>query len=196
MKTTLRRGTYETLNIYFQSSLQAITGPSAGSTLLGFCTLPSAGITPLTVPEEYIEDGCNILSSTLPSGSYANYNLGGTTVHESGHWLGLLHTFNGETCSPTDFGDFVADTPQQRVAMSGCPSLPADTCPLSGIVPNWVGSEGQELNPYGPSGYGGPEGLDMKENFMDYSSDVCYRAFTGGQGARMVNIWGLYREGR
>ena len=133
------------------------------------------------------------MSSTLPGGTYANYNLGGTTVHESGHWLGLLHTFQDESCSAADFGDFVADTPQQRTATSGCPATAADTCPISGAPAGWTGGAGEGGNPYGPAGY---SDVDAKENFMDYSSDVCYRRFTVGQGARMINIWGLYREGK
>jgi hypothetical protein len=56
-----------------------------------------------------------------------------------------------------------------------------------------MGLPGEGGDPYGPSGY---EGVDMSANYMDYSSDVCYRGFTEGQGARMVNLWGLYREGK
>jgi Pregnancy-associated plasma protein-A len=123
MKQALREGTYQSLNIYFQSQLRDNSGSSGtGTTLLGFCTLPSAGITAATDPGNYANDGCNILSATLPGGTYAGYNLGGTAVHEVGHFLGLLHTFQGETCGEGDFGDFVADTPQQKVATEGCPS--------------------------------------------------------------------------
>ena len=59
-----------------------------------------------------------------------------------------------------------------------------------------MGGEGQGGNPYGPAGFGGVGVVDAKENFMDYSSDGCYRGFSGGQGARMINIWGLYRRGK
>lgn len=48
-------------------------------------------------------------------------------------------------------------------------------------------------NPYTAQGYSGPDPI---HNFMDYSSDACYTSFTPGQGARMLNIWQIYREGR
>lgn len=87
MKRALRRGSYSSLNIYFQSQLRSNDGSPdspSGSTLLGFCTLPAAGITPSTRPSLYAADGCNILSATMPGGSYGGYDLGGTTVHEVG----------------------------------------------------------------------------------------------------------------
>lgn len=47
-------------------------------------------------------------------------------------------------------------------------------------------------NPYGPQGYSGPDPI---HNFMDYSTDACYEGFSPGQGARMLNLWRIYREG-
>jgi hypothetical protein len=47
MKTALRRGGYSTLNIYYQSQLQSTPGTPgipAGSILLGYCSLPAAGV--------------------------------------------------------------------------------------------------------------------------------------------------------
>ncbi|KAK5558041.1 alkylphosphocholine resistance protein lem3 [Exophiala xenobiotica] len=108
MKRALRRGTYASLNIYYQSQLQAnanTPGVPPGSTLLGFCTLPESGITPGMDRDEYVIDGCNVLSGTMPGGYYGGYNLGGTTAHEVGHWNGLLHTFTGNSCDVDDFGD-------------------------------------------------------------------------------------------
>lgn len=217
MKSALRKGTYSALNIYYQSQLQSAPGTPgvpAGSTLLGYCSLPAAGVTPTGPPSVYVLDGCNVLSGTLPGGTLAGYNLGGTTAHEVGHWNGLLHTFQDNTCGARDFGDYVADTPQEMTSTSkrdaflsgdrgrmppvfgaganrvagGCPAG-KDTCPASGVAPGYVGVGAE---PYGPQGYAG---ADPVHNFMDYSTDACYQGFTPGQGARMLNIWQIYREG-
>lgn len=147
MKSALRRGGYSALNIYYQSQLQAAPGTPgipAGSILLGFCSLPSAGIRPRTEPSVYALDGCNILSSTMPGGSSRGYNRGGSTSHEVGHWSGLLHTFHGNSCSDTNFGDYVADTPQQATSTNGCPAM-KDSCPNSGLAPGFDGSGGEFL---------------------------------------------------
>ncbi|EXJ93513.1 hypothetical protein A1O1_01905 [Capronia coronata CBS 617.96] len=222
MKRALRRGTYSSLNIYYQSLLQAganTPGIPAGSTLLGFCSLPAAGVTsggttgggsisggstgvgnttpgtgtPTPPNSRYILDGCNVLSGTMPGGNMVGYNLGGTTAHEVGHWNGLLHTFNGNSCAQDDFGDYVADTPQEMTSTNRCPVY-KDSCPSSGVSSTtYNGGPGQTgANPYGPQGYSGPDPI---HNFMDYSDDVCYQGFTPGQGARMLNIWQIYREG-
>lgn len=147
MKTTLRRGGYSTLNVYYQSQLQSAPGTPgipAGSILLGFCSLPAAGVGRRTPPAAYVYDGCNILSSTMPGGTAYGYNQGGSTVHEVGHWNGLLHTFQGNSCSDQEYGDFVADTPQEATNTNGCPAV-KDSCPNSGLPPGYDGSNGQSV---------------------------------------------------
>jgi Pregnancy-associated plasma protein-A len=53
---------------------------------------------------------------------------------EQGHFLGLYHTFEGNSCDPTNPNDRVSDTPQHiSLADSvNCFTDPAtwDTCPL------------------------------------------------------------------
>ncbi|KAI5247348.1 hypothetical protein E4T43_02101 [Aureobasidium subglaciale] len=162
MKTALRNGTYRTLNVYFMSDL---TG-----SILGTCSLPS-DIGPGTpAPSTYIGDGCMIQANTMPGGNIYGFNQGMTTVHEVGHWMGLLHTFEGYSC--TGNGDFVSDTPMQSTSTDGCPSKPAkDSCPQS-------------------------SGVDPIHNYMDYSDDACYTGFTPGQNKRMAKMWAAYRTGR
>ena len=95
MKQSLRRGTYQSLNIYFQSNLSS----SPGSTLFGYCSLPTVityGDPPTEYPTiDYATDGCNVLTGSMPTVPHPiyGYNEGKTAVHEVGHWFGLLHTF-------------------------------------------------------------------------------------------------------
>ena len=120
-----------------------------------------------TFPWDYAKkrqiDGIRVNYDSLPGGSIANYNRGGTATHEAGHWFGLFHTFQGG-CTPLN--DEVNDTPAQSTPTSGCPAG-RDSCPTSG--------------------------MDPIHNYMDYSFDKCYTQFTGGQAARVHKMWAAYR---
>ena len=67
-----------------------------------------------TFPWDYARkgeiDGIRVHYDSLPGGSIANFNLGGTATHEAGHWFGLYHTFQGGC---TELNDEVDDTPAQ-----------------------------------------------------------------------------------
>ena len=155
MKQSLRQGTYSALNMYFQTNLSSAPytyNPSLF--LLGYCTLPTnmsyknaqGGQTEF--PEaDYAMDGCNVLAASMPQSPVPayGYDEGKTAVHEVGHWFGLLHPFQDNTCSTSDPGDYIADTPQESVSTSGCPSG-KDSCPED-------------------------PGLDPIHNYMDYSTD-------------------------
>ena len=97
-------------------------------------------------PSYFAQDGCNILAGSVPGGNVYGYTQGKTAVHEVGHWFGLLHTFQDQSCDPASAGDMIADTPQQSTPTNGCPKG-KDSCPAS-------------------------PGLDAVNNYMDYSIDA------------------------
>ena len=107
--------------------------------------------------------GVVVRHSTLPGGKATPFNLGQTAVHEVGHFLGLLHTFQDGCFEP---GDTVADTPAEGYPAFGCP-VGRDSC------------------------IGG--GSDPVFNYMDYSDDACMDRFTAGQVDRMREIVGVFR---
>ncbi|MCW3122471.1 MAG: hypothetical protein JWQ38_1963 [Flavipsychrobacter sp.] len=50
--------------------------------------------------------------------SYNNIEFNQTFTHEAGHYMNLIHTFDGGSCSSV--GDLVSDTPPTDVAAAGC----------------------------------------------------------------------------
>lgn len=149
LKTRLRRGGAETLNLYVAQLSEIV---------LGYSTYP------YRYAENPILDGVVIDWRTLPGGSMTNFDRGLTSVHEIGHWMGLLHTFENGCGSP---GDYVADTPPESEPTRGCPPR-KDSCPAGGD--------------------------DPVHNFMDYSYDRCMSHFTLGQVTRMHEMWSTYRK--
>jgi hypothetical protein len=109
MKSTLRKGGAETLNLYLAEP---------GSLVLGFSSYP------YWYESSPLLDGVVVDWRGLPGGSLSGYDRGYTGVHEIGHWLGLFHTFENGCAGP---GDGIADTPAQAGPTDGCPEG-KDTC--------------------------------------------------------------------
>ena len=157
-KKKLHKGASRSLNIYTAN---------LGDVQLGWTTYPWQ-----YKHAPHYMDGVVVHRGSLVGGSIANYNLGYSATHETGHWLGLYHTFEGydeisaQTGGCSGKGDRVADTPAEAVPSEGC-KIGVDTCPSPGV--------------------------DPIHNFMDYSYDTCMNQFTAGQATRMHQEWTAYR---
>lgn len=153
MKTFLRKGDARILNVYF--TFASVEGTQAG----GFAS------SPWHYEDNPVLDGV-IVDPTTTVGSWRRiaYSQGDVLHHESGHFLGLMHTFTGG-CSG---GDGISDTPAERSAHRGC-SPGTDTCP-------------------------GHPGVDPVHNFMDYGSNACMYTWTQGQVDAMHANIAAYRS--
>jgi hypothetical protein len=149
-KHALHRGDGDDLNLYIIARSQGVLGWATGPNRYG---------------ESPRMDGVVVPRTTLPGGSGGRYSAGDAAVHETGHWLGLMHTFAGRC---TRAGDRVADTASE--------ARPSYTCPV------------------GRDSCSGP-GRDPVRNFMDYSYDSCMNHFTRGQVHRMTDMWQRFRSG-
>lgn len=129
--------------------------------LLGYAQFP--GDDPLT-------DGVVIAYAYVgeqPGAPTAPSNLGRTSTHECGHWLGMRHVWGDGGCG---VDDMVEDTPDSDAASSQDCQLTRNDCDES-CQPFWHG--------YNP--------VDPVQNFMDYSADACMTMFSRGQMKRMWN---------
>jgi len=126
--------------------------------------------------------------SRMAYGGYASAGGGlvvaglGTTVlaHEMGHYLSLLHTFQGTNCINNDCtidGDQVCDTPPDRSILGSSCTDPENSCSTDTL-----------------SGPFTEDKRDNISNFMDYGTS-CPTVFTPGQGERMRAFLQVFNGG-
>ena len=96
--------------------------------------------------------------ATFPEGDYYPvFDMGDVATHEVGHFFGLRH-ISGDSNGTCDHTDYCDDTPTTAQLNTSCE--PVDTCPDH-------------------------PGMDMIENYMNYTPDACKSVFTNDQKARM-----------
>jgi PKD repeat protein len=151
------------LNIWVIQEL----GREAGGTgyVIGFATFPWAAGS--------VDNGIVIRQDYVGTIGTANRGYAGRSLtHEVGHWLGLLHPFQGScgnsNCSRA--GDRLCDTPPVKAASYGCPTS-NNTCSNDS-----------------------PDEMDQIENFMDYANGSCANMFTNGQVTVMKSTLNSYRS--
>ncbi|TFK23563.1 hypothetical protein FA15DRAFT_670384 [Coprinopsis marcescibilis] len=155
-KSNLRQGGADTLNVYTSGFLQ-----EDEEATLGRATYPWQYQAPDLGP-----DGISIKWTTLPGND--REQEGKMLTHEAGHWLGLYHTFEGQSCEGE--GDGVDDTPQQAEYAWQC-GVVDNSCPNA-------------------------SGVKAGTNFMDYKPDSCLYEFTPGQIKKMRAYAREFRVGR
>ncbi|KAJ0301429.1 hypothetical protein COL516b_007832 [Colletotrichum fioriniae] len=156
MQRALRIGGPETLNLYIVPKLD--TG------LLGYAAFPDLLTNPFSIVGAtgtwFDGDAVVIGHSALDGTLFAK-----AVIHETGHWLGLYHPFQGSCKVPN--GDYIPDTPQSRHENYACKAK--DTCPDF-------------------------PGEDLVWNYMAYSACDKNLSFTPGQALFMRQSWYSFRD--
>lgn len=135
---------------------------------LGYAQFPVSSLQGLEDASAYdLTDGVAIDYQAFGSVDYGpfnlitEYNLGRTTTHEVGHFLGLRHIWGDGDCT---MDDFCADTPSTDTDHAGLGDC---------IYPT-------DINGCGTN--------DMFQNYMDYTDDGCMNLFTEDQKARIETV--------
>lgn len=148
-------------NIYYNIWTLPIPGTTANGGTVGYAYLPSS----FAIGSDF--DG-TVVDWRWFGGPGFNQSGYKTLTHETGHYLGLPHTFNDTDCNGDDNID---DTPNISAATASL--IPSLSCSNNNF-------------PTGPSSCGNEH---MYVNYMDYvNSDYCYTSFTQGQIAVMRGV--------
>ncbi|GAA0892675.1 hypothetical protein GCM10009122_23540 [Fulvivirga kasyanovii] len=136
---------YKYMNVYIQSDLYN----DGSTTNSGVAWYPNTSMSNSNTAR-VVYNGRYIYGNT-------DAEFASVLTHEFGHWLNLIHTFEGGC---TSANDQVSDTPAENASTSGYGCSPATNC------------YGQYIN---------------YENYMGYNgASGCYKMFTQGQVNRML----------
>lgn len=152
---------------------------------LGYATFP------FPYPGNSVIEGVVVDYRNFGLTDAAGLDLGMTSVHEVGHWLGLYHTFKDKTCFESNCltqGDMVCDT-EPRTYHAWCP-------PMDPVDPNDPDECNNSLDycQEAPRCDLPTENTNAVQNYMDYNFDGCVKFFTQGQKDRMRQMLLLYRS--
>jgi len=141
LESTIKPNTQWDPTLYLNMWTCRFVAPDNG--LLGYAQFPSAsGLGGMPANGGAAStDGVVMLfsafgsSAIAPGGTYnAPYDLGRTTTHEVGHWLGLRHIWGDDVCG---VDDFCADTPESDDANYGCATGHV-SCGTADMVENYM----------------------------------------------------------
>jgi Pregnancy-associated plasma protein-A len=142
----------------------------------------STGCAPINDPDDF----AGAVKALAGTPALRGAQSGAQLVHEVGHWLGLLHTFDGGCASSRNsgdaHGDLVSDTPAEAHptrwpgvdvadASGACVHGTRDSCP-------------------------GSPGADVVRNYMSSNNLACAATFTPGQQVRMLWVYDAVRRPR
>lgn len=160
IESTIKPATSWNSNLYYNIYVLPIPGTTENGGVLGYAYLPTPGLVGSST------DGV-VLDYRWFGGAGFNQSGDKAMIHETGHYLGLFHTFNGYSCSQDD-------------GINDTPNVSSTT---SGLIPNLNCGSGF---PTGPTTCGNQH---MFVNYMDYvNDDRCYTSFSNGQINVMRNV--------
>ncbi|GKY99141.1 hypothetical protein MPSEU_000869600 [Mayamaea pseudoterrestris] len=179
-KSQLREGDRNALNVYICNAYS--------SEVSGWSYYPLMANSP-----DAVMDGVVVQNPELYETHLASYM---TLVHETGHWFGLLHTFE-DGCASAEMANFTTTDDDQSIYRNlvndGVYDTPSHAGPTDDNETCWLDAA---LDTCDDSIPGIDVGLDPVNNFMNYGTPDCrslHGSFTPGQIERMVAQYYTYR---
>jgi len=189
---------YKAMNVVDPDSfLNIIVVP--GKQLLGISVFPFMdrdGNNETLIDSKYKYRNAVLINTGMFLGNVAQYNKYRTFTHEIGHWCGLLHPFDNDTCKTSSLakfgsdakesGDMIADTTPQFSPTFGTAFDTIKAKRINGILTQ------VHVSPYA---YIFDKNLKTPNflNFMDYTDDAQMCMFTHQQILKMTYMMARFR---